>query len=79
MCLFHPVGCGISKNVDKTFSFLRNGTSAQPLTLGLFRNLVLPQSFVLNINITSVPTCVDEKRGGATGGLLRYKISAPVL
>lgn len=82
MCLFHPVGSGISKIVDKTseaFCFHKNETFAQPLTCGLFRNLVLPLSFVLNINITSIPTRVDEERGEATSGLPGYEVSAPVL
>lgn len=66
MRLFHPVGCGISKNADKTlepFYFLRNGASAQPL----IRNLP-PLSFVLSINIRSVLTCADDERGGAISG-----------
>lgn len=82
LCLFRPVGSGISKIVDKTseaFCFHKNETFAQPLTCGLFRNLVLPLSFVLNINISSIPTPVDEERGEATSGLPGYKVSAPVL
>lgn len=40
VCLFHPVGCDISRNVDKiseAFCFHRYWTLAQPLTFSPFR------------------------------------------
>lgn len=65
MFMSQPVGCGISRNVDKTsesFCFHRSGASAQPLTFNLFRNL---SSFyhLLQIETLRVFSFVQMMRG----------------
>lgn len=49
--------------------FIERELQAQPLICSLFRNLSSFSS--LDINTTSVPTCVGGERGGATSGRLR--------